>query len=380
MRLLGTLVAVALASGAKAGLMSPIVIINTSPTDVVVDMSLGQSCIYTSFNNDQLEWYYRAWQSTDLAHDWVTIGGDGGPLQAQNVVIFRQLDDYLQTFKRRFGIWDMREGLQSSSKISILPGLDAANLDRTPFSVHQVEMRSSAECLGRDSWKRFDLIVGEERQQYELRDPALSAWEVRKINDDGTNQFVVNIGSGGYISIKAVLRLVLEQTIAAVQIVGMFAILKAHFMIRRITSQPDWDGGYQWNLLNRLIEKSMLGVPIRYGTILLGLSQTNPGNKNLDPTITWRDDDPVTRQLGLPDAGVISDNGTLSLALLDFDAIYRDISVSDRNACLSRKKGIDGTACRVAGTSLLIQPDGTVLLLPLPGIETMPDALQRVWG
>jgi hypothetical protein len=375
MRLYRTVFAVALACGTNAGIMSPIVVINTSPDDVVVDMSVGQSCVYTSFNNDQLEWYYRAWQSTDLAADWVTIGGDGGYLQAQTVVIFRQLDDYLQTFKRRFGIWDIREGVQSSSGISILPGLDATSLDRTPFSVHQIEMKGSVECLGKDSWKRFDLIVGGARQRLELRDPALSAWEVRMIDDDARDPFVVNIGSGGHISVKTVLRAALEVTITTLQLIGTFATVMQLKVIGKLglvtLIQSDFFGGD----LYKTSDQTYLGTSARFGTITLGLTKVGSGQ----PEISWRDDDPVTRQMGLPDAGIISDNGTVSLASFAFDAIYANISVSDRNACLARKKGIDGTACRVAGTSLLIQPDGTVLLLPLPGIENMPDALQRSW-
>eukprot|EP01099_Mayorella_cantabrigiensis_P006102 TRINITY_DN5041_c0_g1_i1.p1 TRINITY_DN5041_c0_g1~~TRINITY_DN5041_c0_g1_i1.p1 ORF type:complete len:377 (+),score=-4.42 TRINITY_DN5041_c0_g1_i1:271-1401(+) len=354
----------------KAGLMVPIVIINLSGADAVVDMSVGQSCVYNDFYPDMLERYYQSWQSSDLALDSYNIqalrtGNADGP----TLLSFRQLDDYLQLYKRRFEIFNLRKGKLQSTGVHQLKALQ---LNTPPsFGVFEIEMDGSLSCKGKDSWKQFDITVNGSSTRYEIYDPANSNWEARVYEADNPNPFITDIGPGGRFDVNWK-RVVLDVLVSASYVV---AIAAAHATVQTAESYITFRIPGSIHEVRAILQNSVLPqLQVQFG----GMIMASTGYYGF---FDYVDTDPLTSaRNGNSEIQGVTNNVTM----LPFDFFYRSIPIENRNAFLGKQSSdivtrFDGNGCYVAGTSYVIQADGTVVLVPLPAMEYFFDVVKAVY-
>lgn len=331
--------------------MSPIVIINFSPFDVNLDFTFPSKCVYTDFNPDNLKAYYSAYRSTDLVRDH---GSD-----------YSSLNTYLQAYKAYIGIDDLEASLYGAVGKFILPAYQAG---KSSFSVHQIEMDGSGTCFGKNSWKQFAISTADGNNVYELRDPSQSNWEITKFLGNGP--YTVDIGRGGYLGAG--------WTVGYAMLGAALAILAAAVCVpvAAVTPTATGIGGLAIEVLDRMslgfggFDPGKRDTPSLYPRQETNIIQA--GQVTLTRTVA-ENGTTTNVQVTVPDIAALQADETptffQSTPLFGFYDMYQRIGIDNRQACLLSKSAPMDQNCYVAGTSIIIQVDGTTVAYPLPDVS-----------
>ncbi|KAJ9612772.1 uncharacterized protein PV06_08410 [Exophiala oligosperma] len=323
-----------------AGLQVPLLIINLSPNPAVVDMQYTPNCMKGLFNPRDLEYYYKTWAQSNTT---LRAKYDEKELPSEYLA-------YLQLFKGLTGIDNL-----AAHRFSLYGGtttLPAMQVNHSvPFGVFETEIDGGTDCWAVDAWKFFTISSGSARTYLYLHDPWDDHWEIVKNshlwrNLPDTNEVAVDIGPGGRAD---PLRVVADVALLATSIVLAVA------------------GGSQLSFGITTLRMVLVGA---------GRAVTAAGLGLLYQTIFVGGVVLVFGSLGIAGFAFIPgrdalDGATTSVAIqaLSFDGVYKDIPLQNREACLMGENIVGHFDCRVAGTSLVIQGDGSVFALPMPPIH-----------
>lgn len=312
--------------------------------DVTLDFTFPSKCIYTEFDSAYLYKYYSAYRSTDLVADH---GSD-----------YQSLNDYLQAFKSYIGIQDLEKSLYGSTGVYTLPAYTGST---PPFSVHQIEMDGSGTCFGKDSWKQFSISTPLSFNVYQLKDPSQSNWEITKFLSNGP--FTVDIGRGGYAGAGWIA----DYVLGAVLVILIVALC---WPVAAAATEETGIGGLTMNTLNTM---RLTWLPGDLGNKRRQDASDHNTIQAGDITITQTDVFNNSFTVAVPYQSTLLGNGIpeyfTSKPLFGFYDLYQRIPIGNRQACLLSKPGPMDQNCFVAGTSIIIQPDGTTVVYPLPDVS-----------
>jgi hypothetical protein len=169
-----------LTSLCSAGLQVPLVIINLSPHEVSVDMTLDENCIKHDFNSVDLGHYYDSWEGNNLGN----FEKDYPPY-----------DGYLRQCKTQFGLPKLRCHQAPMAGVTNIPALDlnATDLTSAPYMVFETDMDGSGNCFESHLGKSSAVSVNGTREKFTIEDPPTSEWTLSMYYPDN-NRIVLCSG------------------------------------------------------------------------------------------------------------------------------------------------------------------------------------------
>lgn len=314
---------------ALAGLQVPLTIINMSPFDAEVDMTLPENCIKHDFNPIDLQHYYDSWPNSDLVAQY----GDGH--------ISSDMNQFLQLYKSAFNIQNLGDARLPMSGVHTLSAIQA-NVPPA-FGVFETEMAGSGSCLDSHSWKEFKITANGVSTILKLHDPPTSNWEIIK-DPDSDSPLVVDIGPGGKADpFGIVMDVVVTVIAAATAAVGFPAIGLAARAAYLIWTVEGAAAALGWgSVLTTAAYGGFFVLVGSGGEVAMALRGT-------------------TEVDGAP--------ATISPSTMGFYDVYGPIGIDKRNACLLGDNIFGQFECLAASTSIVIQSDGTVFAVPMPQIS-----------
>lgn len=313
-RLLRAYTAINLFTTCLAGLQAPILIINLSTQDVLVNLDTpGDNCIYYDFDDTSTQRYMTAYTDSDLEANY---GDDDNDYTA--------LNSYLQLYKTRIAIPDLSTGVRGNTGSYTLSGL-AAN-QPVSFAFQAVEMKGSGNCLDSHSVWTFSTTANGTTMMWGLNDPATSHWYITAQNlTDGTTTSV-DIGSGGHANFWLVAIDAVLGTLSAIAIcTGIGAIV----------------GG--------IIAEAGTFAAITLADVASGLTSTTAAFGGLLITVGGTSITGIVVYNGDPDTDGGPDQEEIdSINLYGIADIYNTVASSDLSACLIGKNIIGNFDCMAA--------------------------------
>lgn len=354
-----SLPAACLVTRCLAGVMSPIVIINYSQQDINLDFTFPSKCIYTDFDPDYLYKYYSAFRSKNLVADH---GSD-----------YADLDTNLQAFKNYTGIQDLQQSLYGATDIYKLPAYIPG--ETVPYSVHQIEMDGSRGCVGKDSWKQFQMKTAAGTYVYEIKDSSTSNWEITKYLGNGP--FTVDIGKGGYLGKKWAIGYGILGAVVVIAVVALVVVLLPGAAAGAGAVAETGIGGFSrsvvegWSLSFSEGEAGSIGD---LGRRQESSSSATVQSSGIAITATLDDDGTTTAQVIVPDINALQVDGTdtdgsTPATIYGWYDLYQRIDLENRQACVLSHPALQNQDCWVAGTSIIIQADGSTVAHPLPDVS-----------
>lgn len=319
-----------LATRCLAGLQAPILIINYSPFDVSVNLdTAGDNCLYYSFDSTTTQRYITAYNNDDLTANY---GND-----------YVALNNYLQAYRVRWGIPDLQAGVRPNGGSYTLAGLQPGQ--PVNFGFQAVEMKGSGSCASSHSvWTFSTTFNGTTTKTWGLNDPPTSNWYITEQPDVNGATTTIDIGPGGHADLKTVLIEAIVGTLSIAAIASGVGAIAA---------------GLDFVNIGGVAADAFAALGRRY-ILIGGLSIAMGGGGLFEAT----DQTEVSQMNGEP--SVMELESTTIHGLTD---IYDTIPVDKRGACLIGKDIIGNYDCMAAGTSIVIQSDGSPVAIPLPAIS-----------
>jgi hypothetical protein len=277
-----------LATRCLAGLQAPILIINYSPWDVSVDLDTsGDNCLYYDFDDQTTQRYMTGYNNDDLT----TFGND-----------YVSLNNYLQAYRVRWGIPDLRAGLKGNTGSYTLAGLQPG--EPVNFGFQAVEMKGSGSCASSHSvWTFSTTFNSTTTKTWGLNDPPTSNWYITEEPDVNGLTTAIDIGPGGHADLKTVLTEAIVGTLSIVAIASGVGAIAEGLGIAAIRGA----GAELFAALGRrYVIIGGLSIAMGGGGLFVATDQTEVSQNNGEPSVTELESTTIRTYTHEPELGETS--------------------------------------------------------------------------